>query len=295
MKKQVTVLGAGAWGTAIANLLAHNGHPVLLWCYEENVAYEIKTLGTNFAYLPNIQLNERIMPITSLYEAVSSSTWIFETVPVKFLRGIVTQAQEAVSPQATWVVLSKGIEHETLLVPTQIIENVLGASTKTAVLAGPNFAKELADKQFTATTIASHDQVILSELYQMLVNHYFRPFSNNDPIGVQVASAIKNVLALAAGICFGSGCKDNTIAYLLTHGLAEIGLIAQHYGGKAETMYGLSGLGDMILTCNGTLSKNLRAGRLFAQGRSLGEIKDIGGFEDQHQTQRGQSQRSACK
>jgi glycerol-3-phosphate dehydrogenase (NAD(P)+) len=269
--EQIAILGAGAWGTAVAQLLADNGSQVLLWCYEPEVAQAINDTRLNKSYLPGVLLHENIIPTTSLAQALACR-WIFEAIPVKFLRAIITQAEPFVSEESIWVILSKGIEHDSLFFPAEIVRDVLGKQSKIAIFAGPTFARELAEKQFTATHIASSDETILQALYNLLANHYFRPFGTTDVIGVQVGGALKNVLALASGLAQGSGHKDNTIAYLLTRGLGELALVAQHLGGKMETVYGLSGLGDMILTCTGSLSKNLKAGKLLAQGSSLNDL-----------------------
>ena len=272
--EQIAVLGAGAWGTAVSQLLADNGHEVLLWCYEPLVAQTIQNSRINETYLSGVKLHERITATTDLSQ-IASCSWVFEAIPVAFLRAVVQQAKNFVSPVATWVILSKGIEHDTLMLPCAIVQDVMGKEVKVAVFAGPTFAKELAEKQFTATALASNDDCVLQALYNLLANRYFRPFGTNDLIGAQVGGAIKNVLALAVGLAHGSGYKDNTVAYLLTRGLSEIGLLATHLGGKRETVYGLSGLGDMILTCTGSLSKNLKAGRLVAQGSSLDDLVTI--------------------
>ena len=272
MNTPVAVLGAGAWGTAFATLLAENGHTVRLWCHEADVASEINSAHENTFYLPGTKLNENIVATTSLQEALADARWVFEVIPVKFLRGVLQQAKPYVRDDHVWVLLSKGVEQETLLLPTAILDDVLGKDVEQATLSGPNFAKDLIEQIPTATTIAARDCKIGEELQQLLANSFFRPYLSLDIVGVQIGGAIKNVLALAIGIAKGAGCKDNTIAYLLTRGLREMAELAKHFGGKEETIYGLSGLGDLVLTSMGEHGRNMRVGMLVGQGRSLSDV-----------------------
>lgn len=275
MTTKITILGAGAWGTAFATLLAHNGHRVTLWCYEQDVADAINQDHENKKYLPDIKLPENISATSSMHEALHNAALIFEAVPVMYMRQIFQQAKNHVLPSARWVLLSKGIEQHTLMLPAQILDDVFGIAVTKAVIGGPNFAKDLSRKALTATTIASADSALVSQLETLLANNYFITKRSSDLIAVHVGGAIKNVLALATGIARGAGYKENTIAYLLTEGLAEIATLAQHLGGKRETIYGLCGLGDMIVTCTGTLSKNLHVGTLLGEGKSLEQIKGL--------------------
>ncbi|MFH1831214.1 MAG: NAD(P)H-dependent glycerol-3-phosphate dehydrogenase [bacterium] len=306
-EQKITILGAGAWGTAIATLLAHNDHHVTLWCHEPEITYEITKQHTNSQYLPDITLSPKINATTNLEEAITGASLIFEAIPVKFLRQIIEQvlatdptcrhprlacpscfdklsmsthpavpgeasreAWEPVEGRApSWVILSKGIEQKTRLLPSQIIQDVLKAPINYAVLGGPSFAKELADRQFTTATIASTNSKLITQLDTLLNNNYFKTFPSQDPIGTQICGAIKNVFALIIGIAYGSGHKENTASYLITQGLREIAYLIKHLGGDPQTAYGLSGLGDLILSCTGTLGKNLKAGRLLAQDRSI--------------------------
>ncbi len=270
--QKIAVLGAGNWGTAIASLLAENGHQISLWCHENEVAHDINRNHRNTAYCSEFLLSTSITATTSLKEAVQDATWIFEAVPVKFLRTIVQQAKHHAATDATWVVLSKGIEVDTLMFPTQIITDVLGDEIKTVVFGGPTFAKELMQKQLSAASIASIHAHECTSLAALLNNDYFTAFVSSDPMGVQIGGAVKNVIALRIGIATGSGYKNNTTAYLLTKALEEMATLVQSLGGQSQTVYGLSGLGDMILTCTGSLSKNLKAGRLIAQGYTMAEL-----------------------
>jgi len=271
---QVTVLGAGAWGTSFATLLAHNGHNVKLWCFEQNVAHDIQKHRINHTYLPNVTLSPNIHVTSDLAEALRDSTWVFEAVPVAFLRKTLTHAQSFIHEHQKWVVLSKGIERDTFLLPSQIIQDVLGVQTA-GVIAGPNFAKELAQQAYTATTVASHNPKIAEELAALLANNFFKPYISDDMIGAQVGGAIKNVFALAIGMGKGSELHENTIAFILTQALQEIALIIEFFGGKKETVYGLSGVGDLLLTCTSPLSKNFQAGLLLGKNSKLADIEKV--------------------
>jgi len=279
-KNTITVLCAGAWGTAIAQVLAENNNRVKLWCYEQEVAYDIQTKQKNSRYIsPDITLSKNIIPTCNLAQAVENTDWIFEAVPVKFLRNIIQKIKNLDTnnntQEATWVMLSKGMEDKTHLLPTQILEDIYGHKLCTAVLGGPSFSKDLLEKQFTGVQIASKNETILNELETLLSTPYLRTLKSSDTTGVQIGGAFKNVIALAVGLAQGAGYKDNTIAYILTQGLKEMAHLASHFNGQAETIYGLSGLGDMILSCTGTLSKNLKSGRLLAQGRSIEDLHDV--------------------
>lgn len=273
----ICMLGAGAWGTAVAQLLAENGHTVRLWCREPEVAELIQKTRINARYLPCVVLHNNIRPVDSFDCAFDEAEFIFEAVPVAYLRGLLEQIKPYSSPSQTWVMLSKGIEQNSLLLPTQIIDSVFGYEAKKAVLAGPSFAADLAQKQITAVTIAASTCKIGEQVQLLLANEYFRPYISLDCIGVQTGAALKNVITLCVGILDGAGYKDNVKAFVLTRGLNEIAQLAVMLGGKQETVYGLSGVGDLVLTAMGNLSKNLAVGRRLGQGQTLDFIqKEIG-------------------
>ena len=276
--KIVCVIGEGAWGTAVAILLSENGYTVKLWCHDPEVAACIASKHVNERYLPGIKLSDAIQPITKLEEAICDVQWVFEAIPVQYLRSVLKNTVRCFSPEQVWVVLSKGIEHDTLLLSSQIIDDVFAYETKKAVVAGPSFAHELATKQITAVTIASTDCTVGKSLQLMLANSYFRPYISLDMIGVQIGSAIKNVITLAVGMLDGAGFDDNCKAYLLTRGLDEMVKIALALGGRQETVYGLSGVGDLVLTSMGSLSRNLIVGRRLGHGDALEEILADTGF-----------------
>jgi len=267
MKQSVTVLGAGAWGSAIAHLLATNGNDVTLWCHESEVAESINKSHCNKHYLPSTILPDTVHATTSLPDALANATWIFEAIPVQHIRSVLMQCKGLAPYDAAWVLLSKGIEQQTLLLPSQILQQVVGADVRYAVLGGPNFAAELVERALTATVVASTDDVLVKKLSLLVANDYFKTCISDDPVGVQIGGAVKNVLALTIGFAHGVGYKyHNTMAYLFSQGLAEAALLAERLGGKKETMYGLAGLGDIVLSCTGTMSKNFRLGMLLGQG-----------------------------
>ncbi len=272
MKNKVTVLGTGAWGTAFATLLAENGHEVIMWSYEQEVADEITQYHCNKQYLEGVTLDAKITATCDMQEALTDTTLIFGVVPVKFLRKTFSDAKPYIRDDQVWILLSKGIEQDTLKLPSTIFEEICGESAKVAVLSGPSFAGDLAEKQYTSATIATSDHDLGCMIQKALANNYFHPFLSDDMIGVQVGGALKNVLALTVGIARGAGFKDNTVAFLLTRGLREIVRVATHFGGKEETVYGLSGLGDLVLTSMGSLGRNLKVGEMIGQGQALDQI-----------------------
>lgn len=269
--KAVCILGEGAWGTAVATVLAHNNIPVTLWCYDAKIAHAIKTTRFNDRYLPGIYLDERIESTTTL-QAVHDATVIFEAIPVQFLRAIVSDLKTYVNKETPWVILSKGIEQKTLLLPTQIVDDALGFIARKAVLLGPSYAYEVARKQCTAVTLGSTDHNLGNALQELLTTDYFKTYLSTDIIGAQVGAALKNVIALAIGMLDGAGYGDNAKSFIITRGLQEMVTIAKTLGGKAETLYELSGVGDLVLTALGKHSKNQEVGRRLGAGKSLEEI-----------------------
>lgn len=269
---KVTVLGAGAWGTAIATVLAYNEHEVSLWCRELEVVDAIKTTRINKQFLPDVSLNKLVVPTNSLEEALSESAWIFAAVPVKFFREVLVQAKPYIVQESRWVILNKGIEQKTLLVPSQILEQVAPVALTKLALVGPSFAFDLAHKQVTGVLAAGDDMSFVSELQSLLHTPYFTTDSSDDIYGAQLCSALKNVVALGVGMLDGAGYTDNTKALFLVKSLAQAKKLVVACGGKAETVDGLAGLGDLILTALGRHSRNVAAGRRLARGSSVETI-----------------------
>lgn len=270
---KVAVLGAGAWGTAFSTLLTNNDIDVMLWSHEPEVAQDIAATGINKQYFPNFLLPRRIIPTCNLREATDEVSWIFQATPVKYVRSVFEQLKSEAPDKAhscSWALLSKGIEQQTFFVTSQILEDVFGKNVSYAVIGGPTFAVEVAQQVFTATMIASKEASVAQNLAKIASNSYFKPYLSSDPLGVQIGGAIKNIVALALGICQGAGYgHENTSAYIVTKGLYEVAQIIQHYGGVKETAYGLAGLGDLVLTCTGTHSKNMKFGRFIGVGGTL--------------------------
>jgi len=270
--KTVCMLGSGAFGTAFSSLLAGNGFEVNMWCHDQSVADEVSKNHCNKLYLPNLKLSKQIKPFTNIQHAMEGVTWVFEATPVKFLRSVLEKAKPYVRKNQNWIILSKGIENKTLLFPSQMLADIFDISVKKAVISGPSFAKDLSAKQVTGVALASDDQVVAQELATILQNNYFVPHVTSDMIGVQVGGALKNIMALAIGMLDGAGFTDNTKSLLLTTGLDQMVLFAEHLGGKPETLYGLSGLGDVVLTCMGSLSRNLMVGKRLGLGEKLDDV-----------------------
>ncbi len=274
----IAMLGEGAWGTAVAMLLAYNGHEVKLWCYNTELVSQINETRHNERYLPGVTLPKNITAVATLDEAMSDADWVFEAIPVKFLRSVLEQSKHCYKDTQRWVVLSKGIEQGTLFFPTEIIADVLGDAVQQTVFAGPSFAMDVARKEITAVTIAAPECELAKELQELLANDYFRPYISTDMIGVQLGSALKNVIAIGVGMLDGAGYTDNAKAFMITRGLHEIAELAVALGGKQQTVYGLSGVGDLILTAMGSLSRNLQVGKRFGQGQSLESILKETGY-----------------
>jgi glycerol-3-phosphate dehydrogenase (NAD(P)+) len=270
--KKIGMLGGGAWGTALSNLVADNGYEVILWCYEQDVKDCITGKHINERYLPTVKLSPLIKPTNDIQELFSGSDIIFEAIPVPHMRSVLQMAKPYVQAQHHVVVLSKGLEQNTLLLPSQIVTDVVGAHVPVTALAGPSFAQDVAARAATAFDIAGTDSHVVCGLQKLLHNKYCRTYACDDLIGVQCGGAFKNVLALGLGILDGSSCVDNTKAFVFTRGLYEMALCAQALGGKLETLYGLSGVGDLVLTSMGQLSRNAYLGKCLGKGKTIDTV-----------------------
>ncbi len=268
MSQNISVLGAGAFGTAIANLLAENGHAVTLWCYEPEVAIAIQTQKINTRYLPGIILHANITATTSLQEALQNSL-IFEAIPVAHLRTVVTAAQPYCTADHRWVVLSKGIEKNSCLLPSQILEDLLPFThvPNIAVLSGPSYAAEVATQQATCVTIASNIDGFAYAIRDLVANKWFSVKISDDFLGVQLCAAYKNVAAIYLGMLAGAGAGENARADAFVQCLEEMELLFSLYGNaRFRTIFSPAGLGDMLLTCYGKQSRNHAAGILLSKG-----------------------------
>ncbi|HVA63398.1 MAG TPA: NAD(P)H-dependent glycerol-3-phosphate dehydrogenase [Terriglobales bacterium] len=273
MTRSVAVVGGGSWGTALAIVLARHGYEVALWVYEPELAQAMATERENRVYLPGFALPPGIRPTAALEAAVAPLLVI--AVPSHALRATLTRLRPLLPPAAEVVLATKGLEEETLLRVSEVAEAVLGDGIRPrlATLSGPTFAREVAAGDPTAVLIAARDAALAASLQQRLASPTLRLYTSGDVIGVELAASLKNVIAIAAGICQGLGLGSNTRAALIARGLAEMSRLATAAGGQAETLAGLAGLGDLVLTCTGELSRNRALGIALGQGRSLAEAQ----------------------
>lgn len=268
--ENISVIGSGSWGTTLANHLAEKGLDVTLWSYEKDLVDEIKRTGINSTYLPGIPLSRNIHVTDDLISAVKDAAYVVSVVPTQFTRSVFSKAGNYIAGNTTIVSASKGIEHGSLLTVSAILESVSG--NKVSVLSGPSFAEEVIKKLPTAVTIASSDNGVAKRLQELFNTDYFRIYTNTDVIGVELGGALKNVMAIASGISDGLGLGTSTRAALITRGLAEMTRLGIAMGAKEKTFGGLSGIGDLVLTCTGTLSRNYTVGFRLGRGETLENI-----------------------
>lgn len=269
--KNISVLGAGAWGTALAHIAASNDKKVVLWAREPELIGEIETKRRNTLFLPDVDLNENITPTNDQARAVSKAEAVLMVIPAQYLRAS-CQALRPVWPAGLpAVICAKGIEQKTGALLSEILAEEL-PQAEIAVLSGPTFAEEAAQNKPTALTLACGNEALGKELVATLGTPTFRPYYSSDVIGVQIGGAVKNVMAIAAGIVAGKKLGDNARAALITRGLAEISRLAAALGGQTYTLMGLSGLGDLVLTANSTQSRNFTVGLELGKGRGLSDI-----------------------
>jgi glycerol-3-phosphate dehydrogenase (NAD(P)+) len=273
-KKRIAVIGAGSWGTALAIVAARNQHDVRLWAREVEVAEGIQTAHKNPYYLSDISLPENIRATTSLEEALAETHFVLIVVPSHAMREVVTRMRDYLSEDTVIVSATKGVENDSLMRMSEVIGDVMGDrfAPRIAVLSGPSFAREVAKGDPTAVTVASKDAHCIAEAQQDLSLNVFRIYTNDDVVGVEISGAVKNVVAIGAGVVRGLGLGTNTVAAIITRGLAEVTRLALALGAKHETMAGLAGLGDLVLTCTGELSRNRHVGVELGRGRSLADI-----------------------
>lgn len=271
---RIGVVGAGSWGTAIAHLLGGKGYPVDLWAYEPAVKQSIEKSRENQIFLPGIRLPETIVPLNDLAAAVSGKQIIVFVVPSHVMREISSQAAAYIDPAAFVVTASKGIENQTHLTMSGVLRETLpeALTPRISVLSGPSFAAEVAQKMPTVVTVASVEHSAAAHIQNIFANAYFRVYTNDDLIGVELGGAVKNVIAIASGIVDGLGLGLNTRAALITRGLAEIRRLGIKLGANPHTFAGLAGIGDLLLTCTGSLSRNHTVGQKIGEGKSLDEI-----------------------
>jgi len=270
----VAVLGAGSWGTALAKLLSDKGHPTQLWARRPAQAEAIEHDRENAAYLPGFSLAPTLHATSSLEQAMEGAEILVSVVPTHGLRGVLDQAMPLLAPEAAIASASKGIENESLDLVSQIFDEHLPPDRRHffTCIGGPSFAKEVAAGIPTAVSVAGHDERVTAKVQQAFTTDRFRVYSTDDVIGVEVGGAMKNVVAIAAGIADGLGFGHNTRAALITRGLAEISRLAVNLGAHPLTLAGLSGMGDLVLTATGDLSRNRTVGLRLGRGETLDHI-----------------------
>lgn len=271
---RIVVLGSGAWGTAIALSLSRNGRPVTLWAHSPEAAQEIIDAGENRQFLPGFPLPASIT-VTGDTAAVAHADIIVSVVPSEFLRATMGRVREHLREDQIIVSATKGVENETFLRMTQVIASSLselGLILPVGALSGPSFAQEVAEGQPTAVTVAFEDHAVAALVQREFSSESLRLYTSADIVGVELGGALKNVIAIAAGIAAGVGLGYNSAAGLITRGIAEITRLAVACGGRRETLAGLSGIGDLVLTCTGSLSRNRTVGFELGKGRKLPEI-----------------------
>jgi glycerol-3-phosphate dehydrogenase (NAD(P)+) len=271
---KLAIIGAGSWGTALSIALSRRYESIALWTHEADLASRIETTRENDVYLPGFQLAPNIGPVTDFSSALENAEVVLGVMPSRFARSLYERMLPHVRPEMQFVSATKGIEQNTLLRMSEVITQVLGSrfEPKVAVLSGPTFAREIARGDPAAVVISSTDECLARNIQRAFSGPVLRLYTNTDPIGVELGAALKNVIAIAAGICQGLGLGSNTLAALITRGLAEITRLAVAAGGQPPTLAGLAGLGDLVLTCTGDLSRNRSVGFQLAKGRPLTEI-----------------------
>lgn len=272
--RQIGVIGAGSWGTSLANLLAKEGHAVTLWVYEADLADRIVQTAENDLYLPGITLSPNLTATNDLSNAVCDKRLLLFVPPSQLLRQVYASSLRQIAPDTLLVFASKGVENTTLLTMSEVISEIGPPDVlqRSAFLSGPSFAREVAEEMPTAVAVAADNPAVAQQVQDIFSTGYFRTYTNRDVIGTELGGALKNVIALAAGVSDGLGFGHNTRAALITRGLAEITRIGLAKGAHQETFAGLAGMGDLVLTCTGDLSRNRSVGVELGKGRPLKDI-----------------------
>jgi glycerol-3-phosphate dehydrogenase (NAD(P)+) len=272
----IAVIGAGAWGTSISIVLGRKGsHRVRLWAHEKEVCDSIAQRRVNEKFLPGCSIPDSVSPSNDLAAAIEGARIVVSVMPSQHCRSIFEQMRAHLRPETLIISATKGLEETSLLRMTEVIVQVLdkgGHRPRVGALSGPSFAMEVAQGDPTAVTIASQDEDLARIVQNDFSDPSFRVYTNSDVTGVELGGALKNVVAIAAGICAGLELGHNSVAALITRGLAEMTRLAVACGGRADTMAGLAGLGDLVLTCTGGLSRNRSVGVELGRGRKLPEI-----------------------
>jgi glycerol-3-phosphate dehydrogenase (NAD(P)+) len=268
------VLGAGAWGTALAKVLADKQNPTVIWSHRRELADQINEHHVNARYLPNAELPPTLRATADLEEALRSAELVVVVVPSHGLRGVMREARRLIPERALLCSATKGIENDTLMLMSDVLLDELGQGVQPRLtyLSGPSFAKEVALGMPTTVVVAGTSESETETVQRAFATDRFRVYSSHDVTGVEIGGALKNVIAIAAGVVDGLGFGHNSRAGLITRGLAEIGRLAAHKGANPLTLAGLSGMGDLVLTCTGELSRNRTVGLEMGKGRTLGDV-----------------------
>jgi glycerol-3-phosphate dehydrogenase (NAD(P)+) len=272
----VAIIGAGSWGTALAIVLAPRFERIRLWAHESDLVERMVSTRVNDVFLPGFTLPPNVEPTTGLEYALEDAGIVIGVMPSRFARPLYRQMLQHLDSEMRFVSATKGLEQGTLLRMSEVACQVIGEKfePRVTVLSGPTFAREVARGEPTAVVIASPDQELAASIQREFSGPTFRLYVNDDPVGVELGAALKNIIAIGAGICDGLGLGSNATAALITRGLAEITRLAIALGGRPRTLSGLAGLGDLVLTCNGDLSRNRMVGIELAKGRKLADIVD---------------------
>ena len=271
---KIGVIGAGAWGTALANLLANKGFNVALWVFEPEVCADILEKRENKVFLPGFSLSANIWPSNDLDQVAANKEMLLLVVPSHVFRSVAVRMVHHPTEKSLIVTATKGIETETHLTVSSILKQLLPPrlQSRIAVLSGPSFAREVAKQIPTAVTVAAFDPEVARAVQSIFATPYFRVYTSGDVVGVELGGALKNVIAIAAGISDGLGLGYNTRAALITRGITEIQRLGIRLGADRETFMGLAGIGDLVLTCTGKLSRNWTVGYKIGQGMKLEAI-----------------------
>jgi glycerol-3-phosphate dehydrogenase (NAD(P)+) len=271
---ELAVIGAGSWGTALAIVLAPRFERIRIWVYERDLAERLRSTRENDVYLPGFLLPGNVDAVTDLAEALSGAGIVLGVMPSARARSMYERMCPVLDGSTLLVSATKGLETGSLLRISEVMEQALGPAfrSRISVLSGPTFAREVAAGEPTALVVASPEPEAAASVQRAFSGSSFRLYTNSDPVGVEIGGAIKNVVAIGAGVCHGLGLGSNALAALITRGLAEMTRLALAAGGQDRTLAGLAGLGDLVLTCNGSLSRNRTVGLELAAGRTLAEI-----------------------
>ena len=272
--KNLAIIGGGSWGTALAIVLAPRFDRVRLWVYEQDLAERMCVSGVNDIYLPGFQLPANVGVLNDLASALDGAGIVLSVVPSHIVRAVYQQMLPHLVPEMHIVSATKGLETGTMLRVSEVIRNVVEPrfAPRIAVISGPTFAREVARGDPTALVVACTDRELAETIQSAFAGPTFRLYTSSDPVGVEIGGAVKNVVAIGAGVCHGLGLGHNAVAALITRGLAEITRLTVAIGGQPKTLAGLAGLGDLVLTCTGDLSRNRHVGLELAKGRKPPEI-----------------------